>query len=163
MPSWILPSDMNNVGALGHTTDHNHIVDDLTLISDAMPVVSGAAGQVFPGWLAPTVVNLTFVASGTTTVNTTLGNAFNLTLTASTTTLGNPANPVEGQVIRFRITQGGGGGFTLNYAGAYDFGNAGAPGLSTTAGAVDILGFEYVASISSWAYLGSALGNLPNS
>src|SRR5580692_11140871 len=118
MPSWILPSDTHNVGDIGHTTDHNHIVDDLTLISDAMPVVSGAAGQVFPGWLAATVVNLTFIASGTTTVNTTLGNAFNLTLTASTTTLGNPANPVEGQIIRFRITQGGGGGFTLAYAGA---------------------------------------------
>ena len=127
MPSWILPSDTHNVGDIGHTTDHNHIVDDLTLINDALPVVSGSNGQVFPGWLAPTVVNLTFVPSGTTTVNTTLGNAFNLTLTASTTTLGNPANPVEGQVIRFRITQGGGGGFTLNYAGAYDFGTAGAP------------------------------------
>jgi hypothetical protein len=159
MPSWILPSDAHNVGDAGHTSDHNHIVDDLTLISDALPVVSGSAGQTFPGWLAPTVVNLAFVAGGTTVVNTTLGNAFNLTLTASTTTLGNPANPVEGQVIRFRLTQGGAGGYTITYGSAYDFGTVGTPGLSVAAGAVDILGFEYVLSITSWCYLGSALGN----
>jgi hypothetical protein len=41
MPSWILPSDSHAPGDTGHTTDHNHIVDDLTLINDAVPVVSG--------------------------------------------------------------------------------------------------------------------------
>lgn len=116
------------------------------------------SGDTMTGYLAPDVATLTFVGSGTTLVNAALGNSFNLTLTASTTTLGNPSNPVDGQVIRFRITQGSGGSFTLAYGTAYDFGTAGAPTLSTSAGKVDILGFEYVASISKWCALGSALG-----
>ena len=60
-----------------------------------------------------------FVASGTTLVNAASGNAFNLILTASTTTLGNPSNPVDGHVIRIRVTQGTGGSFTLAYGSAY--------------------------------------------
>lgn len=114
------------------------------------------AGGTMTGWLAPAVVALTF---GTTiAVNAALGNAFSLTLTASTGTLANPTNPVDGQVIRFRITQGTGGSFTLAYGTAYDFGTASAPTLSTAAGKVDIAAFEYVASISKWCYLGSGLG-----
>ena len=117
-----------------------------------------AGGATLPDYLAPKAVTLTFVGSGTTLVDASLGNAFNLTLTASTTTLGNPSNAVDGEVIRFRITQGSGGSFTLSYGTAYDFGTAGAPTPSTTAAKVDILGFEYVASISKWCYLGSGLG-----
>lgn len=127
---------------------------------------AAAFGQVLPisggtltGGFAPAVATLTFVASGTTLVNAALANSFNLTLTASTTTLGNPSNPVDGQVIRFRITQGTGGSFTLAYGTSYDFGTAGTPTLSTAATKVDILGFEYVGSLSKWCYLGSALGN----
>ena len=116
------------------------------------------AGGTMTGWLAPAVAALTFVGSGTTLVNAALGNAFSLTLTASTTTLGNPSNAVDGQVIRFRVTQGGSGSFTLAYGTAYDFGAAGAPTLSTAAAKVDILGFEYVASLTKWVYLGSGLG-----
>jgi hypothetical protein len=118
-----------------------------------------ALGGAFAAAVSPAVAGLTFVASGTTAVNAALGNDYNLTLTASTTTLGNPSNPVDGQVIRFRITQGGSGSYTLAYGTAYDFGATGAPTLSTTVGAVDILGFEYVASLAKWCYLGSALGN----
>lgn len=118
-----------------------------------------AGGATLPDYLAPAVTTLVFVGSGTTLVNAALGNAFNLTLTASTTTLGNPSNPVDGQVIRFRITQGTGGGFTLTYGTAYDFGVTGTPVLSTAAGKVDVLGFEFVASLAKWCYLGSGLGN----
>lgn len=116
------------------------------------------AGGTMTGWLAPAVATLTFVAGGTTLVNAALGNAFNVTLTASTTTLGAPSNPVDGQVIRIRVTQGTGGSFTLAYNAIYDFGAGSAPTLSTAAGKVDILAFEYVASISKWCYLGAALG-----
>jgi hypothetical protein len=130
-----------------------------TIAAGDLPAVAALlTGATFTGHLAPAVAALTFVASGTTLVNAALGNAFNLTLTASTTTLGNPSSPVDGQVIRFRITQGTGGSFTLAYGSAYDFGAAGVPTLSTAAGKVDILGFEYVASISGWCYLGSGLG-----
>lgn len=115
-------------------------------------------GATMLGWLAPSVTALSFVSGGTTLVNAALGNAFSLTLTDSTTTLGNPSNPVDGQVIRFRVTQGTGGSFTMAYGSAYDFGAATAPILSMPAGKVDILGFEYVASIGKWCYLGTGLG-----
>jgi hypothetical protein len=115
-----------------------------------------AGGATLPGYLAPAVAALSFGSS--IAVNAALGNAFNLTLTASTGTLANPTNPVDGQVIRFRVTQGAGGSFTLAYGTAYDFGAAGAPVLSTTAAKVDIIAFEYVASISKWCCLGSGLG-----
>lgn len=41
MPTWIVPSNTHTVGDTGHTTDHNHIADDLTLVNNAAPVVSG--------------------------------------------------------------------------------------------------------------------------
>lgn len=46
----------------------------------------------------------------------------------------------------------------LGLGSAYDFGAGTAPTLSTAAGKVDILGFEYVASLSKWCYLGSGMG-----
>jgi hypothetical protein len=116
------------------------------------------SGGTMTGWLAPAVATITFVGAGTSLVNAALGNAFALTLTASTTTLGNPSNPVDGQIIRVRVIQGGAGSFTLAYGTAYDFGAAGAPTLSTAAGKVDVLGFEYISSLTKWAYLGSGLG-----
>jgi hypothetical protein len=116
------------------------------------------AGGTLTGWLAPAVVSLSFVGSGTTLVNAALGNDFRLTLTASSTTLGAPSNPVDGQTVKFQITQGTGGSFTLAYASAYDFGAAGSPVLSTAAAKVDVLAFVYNASLSKWIYLGSALG-----
>jgi hypothetical protein len=114
------------------------------------------AGGTMTGHLAPAVASLTF---GTTiALNAALGNAFALTLTASTGTLSNPANPVDGQTIRVRVIQDATGGRTLAFGTAYDFGAAGAPTLSTAASKVDILGFEYVASLSKWCYLGAGLG-----
>ena len=116
------------------------------------------SGATLPGYLAPAVVTLSFVSSGTTTVNAASGNAFALTLTDSTSTLGAPSNPVNGQVIRIRMIQDSSGSRTIAYNSAYDFGAAGAPTLSTAANKIDILGFEYVSSISKWCYLGSGLG-----
>jgi hypothetical protein len=65
---------------------------------------------------------------------------------------------VDGEVIRVRLIQDATGSRTIAYGTAYDFGASGAPTLSTAASKVDILGFEYVASISKWCYLGSGLG-----
>jgi hypothetical protein len=147
---------------------NNHSTDALNLYDSTNEVLAVAVaadtgmltaygGMTAGAAVLPSVAALTFCTS--TAVDAALGNAFNLTLTASTGTLANPTNPVEGQVIRFRITQGTGGSFTLAYGSAYDFGASGAPTLSTAAGKVDILGFEYVASLSKWCYLASALGN----
>jgi hypothetical protein len=115
-------------------------------------------GATFPAYVAPTVTTLSFVGGGTTLVNAALGNAFALTLTASTTTLGSPSNSVDGEVIRVRLIQDGTGSRTISYNAVYDFGAAGSPTLSTGANKVDILGFEYVASLTKWCYLGSGLG-----
>jgi hypothetical protein len=129
--------------------------DDLPLSQiEALFVLSG--GATMGGYLAPAGVTLAY---GTTVnVNAALGNAFNLTLTASTATIANPANPADGQVIRFRIAQGSGGGFTVTWGSAYDFGSGAAPTLSATAGKVDICAFEYVASLTKWCCLGSGTG-----
>jgi hypothetical protein len=116
------------------------------------------SGATMTGYLAPAVVALTFVGSGTTLVNAALGNDFRLTVTASTTTIGNPSNPVDGQRIDFTITQGGAGSFTVAWGGNYDFGAAGTPTLSTAAGAIDIIGFVYNAAKGKWLALGAAFG-----
>jgi len=115
------------------------------------------AGATMTGYLAPAVVALTYGDS--ITVDASQGNDFDLTLTGSDGTIANPANPVDGQVIRFRITQGTGGSFTVDWDTDYNFGSSSAPTLSATAGDVDIVGFEYVESLANWCYCGSALGN----
>lgn len=111
------------------------------------------AGATFTGYLAPAVSALTFGAS--IAVNAALGNVFTLTLTASTGTIANPSNPVDGQIIRFRIAQDGTGSRTVAWGTAYDFGTAGAPTLSTGASKVDVVAFEYNAALSKWMYLGA--------
>lgn len=114
------------------------------------------AGATFTGAMAPAVSALTF---GTTiNVNAALGNVFTVTLAASTGTIANPTNPVDGQVIRIRITQDSTGSRTVSWGTAYDWGSTGgsantAPTLTTTASKTDILGFEYNAATSKWMYL----------
>jgi hypothetical protein len=107
------------------------------------------------GYVSPAVVNLTDAA--TIAVNASLGNDFRVTI-AGNRTVGNPSSPVDGQRITFQISQGTGGGFTLTWGSAYNFGAAGAPTLSTSAGATDVLGFIYNAAKAGWLCAGSALG-----
>jgi hypothetical protein len=140
------------------TLNQNTSGSSASCTGNAATATNLAGGATLPAYLAPKVVTLTFVGAGTTLVDASLANAFNLTLTASTTTLGNPSNPVDGEVIRVRLIQDATGSRTIAYGTAYDFGASGAPTLSTAASKVDILGFEYVASISKWCYLGSGLG-----
>lgn len=150
---------------LGTTSAGSGLVAACQYLSQQAPVVSPATMQAYlplsggtmTGALVPAVATLPYATS--IPVNAALGNAFNLTLTASTATIANPTNPKDGQVIRFRITQGTGGNFTVAWGSAYDFGVSGQPTLSAAAGKVDIIGFEYVASISKWCFLGPALGN----
>jgi hypothetical protein len=145
------------------TTSGSFTMTHVTSAQTIAAADGGAAellGYAYPAALAPAVATLTFVASGTTLVNAAAGNDLRLTLTASTTTLGSPSNSVDGQTIRFQITQGTGGSFTFaGYGGTYDFGAAGQPTLSTAAGKVDVLAFCYNATLTKWIFLGSALGN----
>lgn len=39
--TYIVPSDTHQIGDVGHVGDHDHIADDLTMIGNALPVVTG--------------------------------------------------------------------------------------------------------------------------
>lgn len=128
-----------------------------TLLSDLG--AAQLAGAAFTGFVAPKVISLTF--SSTINVDASLGNVYEVTLTASTGTIANPTNPLDGQLLRFRISQDGTGSWTVTWASDYDFGSTNgtpnnAPTLTTTASKTDVLAFEYYAGISKWMYLGTA-------
>ena len=77
-----------------------------------LPVKGGA----LTGGFAPAVVALG-PSGGSVTVNTSQGNVFTLSLTASGWTIANPVNPVgDGQVIRIRLSQDATGGRTVSWA-----------------------------------------------
>jgi hypothetical protein len=136
------PNDTTTSPAGPNGSDKRMTVGQLALMYLAL------TGGTLTGWLAPAVVALTF---GTTiAVNAALGNVFAVTLTASTGTLANPSNPVDGQPIRVRITQDGTGSRTLAFGTAWDFGAAGTPTLSTAAGACDYVVGEYNAAKGKW-------------
>jgi hypothetical protein len=112
------------------------------------PVWAAAATTVASGATAPTVVALTDAA--TISVDASAGSDFRVAI-AGNRTLGNPANPADGQQVIFQVTQGSGGGYTLSYGTAYEF-SAGLPQptLSATAGHTDLLGFIYNATRGTW-------------
>jgi hypothetical protein len=61
-----------------------------------------------------------------------LSNTFTVTLTGTTAQLDNPTNLVNGQTVIYMVTQDGTGGRALTFGTNFDFGNAGAPNLTTT-------------------------------
>lgn len=107
------------------------------------------------GYVAPAVVALTDGAI--ISVDASAGNDFRLTI-GGNRSLANPRNPVDGQRITFQVRQGGAGGFQVAWGNQYNFGNAGAPVLSTAAGDTDVVGFIYNAALASWLCAGVALG-----
>ena len=109
-----------------------------------------AATTTEQGALAPAVVALT--DSATIAVDASLGNDFRVTIAASRT-MGNPANPTDGQQIIFQITQGTAGSAAITWGSIYEFSDGlPQPTLSTTAGKTDLLGFIYNAGKSSWLF-----------
>jgi hypothetical protein len=65
---------------------------------------------------------------------------------------------VDGQRDTFQVRQGGAGGVRLAWGTQYKLGNAGAPVVSTAAGATDVVGFISNAALASWLCVGAALG-----
>jgi len=106
------------------------------------------ATDIEPGAVAPTVVDLTDAA--TIAVDASLGNDFRVTI-AGNRTMGDPANPANGQQIIFQVTQGSGGSSTLTWGSSYEF-SAGLPqpSLSSSVGQTDLLGFIYNAGTGTW-------------
>ena len=130
-----------------------------SMLTGAISAPASAAEQattVEPGAVAPAVVALADAA--TITVDASAGNDFRLTI-AGDRTMGNPANPADGQKITFQVTQGTGGSFTLAWGSGYEF-SAGLPQptLSTTAGNTDLLGFIYNAAKGKWLLAAAIIG-----
>jgi hypothetical protein len=118
-----------------------------------------ASTTVETGAIAPAVVLLTDAA--TISLDASLGNDFRVTI-AGNRTLGNPANPVDGEKIVVHVTQGTGGNFTLSYGSAYEFSTGlPQPTLSTTAGDTDLLAFVYNSAKSKWLLAAYVIGFAP--
>lgn len=133
-----------------------------TFRNPAVPTLTGAKlVNIINGTLGPAVVPpvAALTDAATIAVEADLGNDFRVTLTATGHTIGNPANPQDGQEIRLLITQPAAGGpYTVTWGSAYSFGASGAPTLSTAASKTDIIRFAYNATLTKWLYLGSTLG-----
>jgi hypothetical protein len=125
-------------------------VGGVVLTTAAVSPASAAtqATDTEPGAVAPTVVNLTDAA--TIAVDASLGNDFRVSITGNRT-MGNPANPANGQQIIFQVTQGAAGSFTLTWGSSYEFSaDLPQPSLSTSPGQTDLLGFIYNAASGTW-------------
>lgn len=117
---------------------------------------TGCSVSQFNTAYASGVVPLTDGA--TIAVDASQGNKFTVTL-GGNRTLSNPVNPQAGQMIRIWVKQDGTGGRTLAYDTAYSFATSlPAPTLSTAAGAVDVLGFEYDSTAAKWRLTAYLLG-----
>lgn len=166
--NWVhveITMDSEHGGPLYDINDPNNVLRGRIFWGDTFratddPIVNGAkmvqiVNSPKGAVLMPKTETLTF---GTTVaVNAQHGNDFRLTLTGNCT-ISNPTNPRDGQKIEFVIAQDGTGGRTTAWDTAYDFGDAGAPTLSTVASKRNIVGFKYLAAISKWCYLGSSTG-----
>jgi hypothetical protein len=111
---------------------------------------------VEPGAIAPAVVTLADAA--TIAMDASQGNDFRVTISGNRT-LGNPANPADGQKIVLQVTQDTGGGFTLSYGSGFEFSTGlPQPTLSTTAGDTDLLAFVYNAAMGKWLLAAYVIG-----
>ncbi len=88
--------------------------------------------------------------AATIAVDASLGNDFRVTI-GGDRTMGNPANPADGQKITFQITQGSAGSASITWGSAYSFATGlPQPTLSTSAGQTDLLAFIYNAAKGKW-------------
>lgn len=99
----------------------------------------------------------TLTDASTIAVDMSVGNNFSVTL-GGNRTLGNPTNLTAGQSGIIFITQDGTGSRTLAYSSYWDFPNATAPTLTTTANAVDVLVYTVRSSTSIAAQLLTNIG-----
>lgn len=87
---------------------------------------------------------VTLLDGATINVNAAIGSTFRVTL-GGNRTLANPTNLTDGQQLFFRVKQDGTGSRTLAYGSKYKF-PGGAPTLTTTASALDIIACQYDAT-----------------
>jgi hypothetical protein len=113
-------------------------------LSTLSAVLGGGGGSSLP-----TVVQLGSV-SGTINTNASLGNIFDLTLTASGT-LANPTSPTDGQTLRWRISHNA-NNLVLNFGNQFRIPSSATSPLpiSSTSGSMDIIGATYDSSRTKW-------------
>jgi hypothetical protein len=161
------PTDMAAFGQLPSSSSPLPLAEGGTGVSESsVPALLAAlgalpdSGGVLSGGLAPTVVELS-QSGGSVAIDASQGNVFTLTLTDSDWTIASPANPIaDGQLIRIRLIQDSAGGRTVSWDSRYDWGSCGGtantpPALSDTPNAIDMVGFEYIAALSAWCFLGA--------
>lgn len=112
--------------------------------------------NVWEAQQSPKIVTLTDQA--TVAIDAALGNVFRVTL-GDNRALGEPTNPVDGQVIQVIVVQDGTGGRTLSYNAVFKFTtDIPSPTLSTAANAIDMLAFRYLSTNSKWNCIGVSKG-----
>jgi len=120
----------------------------LTTATASPASAAAEAATTESGAVAPGVVNLTDAA--TIAVDASIGNDFRVTI-AGNRTMGNPANPADGQQIIFQVTQGTTGSAAITWGSSYEFSTGlPQPTLSTAPGQTDLLGFIYNAAVGNW-------------
>jgi hypothetical protein len=73
-------------------------------------------------------------------------------------TIATPANPTDGQAIRFELVQDSTGGRTVTWGSGYDFGSGLPPTLTTVPVSRNMTGFVYSADLGRWMYAGQSPG-----
>lgn len=131
----------SNIGAFGGDVTGSAPTLSVVKVGGNANVAFTDANQSFSKGQATAPVALTYVGSGTTTIDFSASNAFTATLTGSTSQIGNPSNVKAGQCGQIYFTQDGTGGRLLTWASNWKFSGGVAPTLSTGAGAVDVLSF----------------------
>jgi hypothetical protein len=134
------------------------------VLPNVLPVASDlAGGATLPAYLAPKAVTLADAA--TVQIDASAGNYFELLTTSgvgASRTVAAPTKAVAGDTFTVAVQQAASGGpYTITWAsgaGAYSFGTDGAPTLTTTASAVDEIGFRYNSQLGKWVCQGWKLG-----
>lgn len=134
--------------------------DDIFLVMDnpsgsgqtkrvSLSTLSSVLGGGGGGGGSTTVVSLSY--SSTINTNASSGNIFDITLTGNAT-LANPTNPVNGQTIRWRITQDGTGNRAVTLGSKFNIPSSATSPLpwSTAANKMDVLAATYHAGRDKW-------------
>lgn len=108
------------------------------------------------GVVPRSITDLGNISSGTLSINAALADIFTCTLTASATLAFSGAS--DGRTVTVRIRQDATGSRTLTFPASVSLGPISSPALTTTANALDILGFQYSAALTKWCFMGFAKG-----
>jgi len=161
----VVYSDGTNVLDASHSLTSDVAASaTLAVDSDALGAFAAALyprlaiGNVYTK--AQNVTRVALTDAATVATDASLSNAFYLEVLQNFT-LGNPTNPVDGQVIRYVFEQGAGGPYTITFGSAFGFQLAQHPSLTATVGAFDYFSAEYSSDAAEW--FGAMLKDIRNS